>query len=53
MRLRSKVFTSLLRQDGYFYDNHKHSTGKLTARLSSDSQNVQAAIDQRLGKVYV
>lgn len=50
MRLRLSVYENLLRQDGRYYDDMKHSTGKLTARLSSDAPNVQAAIDQRLGK---
>lgn len=51
MRLRTQVYKSLLRQDGKFYDDIRHSTGKLTARLSSDAPNVQAAIDQRLSEV--
>jgi ABC-type multidrug transport system fused ATPase/permease subunit len=52
-RLRTNVFGSLLRQDGKFYDDARHSTGKLSARLASDAPNVQAAVDQRLGKSFL
>uniref|UniRef100_A0A914HYY5 ABC-type xenobiotic transporter n=1 Tax=Globodera rostochiensis TaxID=31243 RepID=A0A914HYY5_GLORO len=50
-RLRLDVFRSILSQDGYFFDNPRHSTGKLAARLATDAPNVQAAIDQRLAEV--
>ena len=40
-----------MRQDGAYFDNKNHTVGKLTARLSSDSSNVQAAIDQRFADV--
>ncbi|KAI6239003.1 Multidrug resistance protein pgp-3 [Aphelenchoides fujianensis] len=50
-RLRSEVFRNLLRQDGAYFDDLRHATGKLTARLSSDAPNVQAAVDQRLAEV--
>uniref|UniRef100_A0AC35GLM7 Uncharacterized protein n=1 Tax=Panagrolaimus sp. PS1159 TaxID=55785 RepID=A0AC35GLM7_9BILA len=51
VRLRMDVYRNLMRQDGEYYDNVSHSVGKLTARLSTDSNNVQAAIDQRLADV--
>uniref|UniRef100_A0A914YXT4 ABC transmembrane type-1 domain-containing protein n=1 Tax=Panagrolaimus superbus TaxID=310955 RepID=A0A914YXT4_9BILA len=51
VRLRMDVYTNLLRQDGAYYDHANHSVGKLTSRLSTDSNNVQAAIDQRLADV--
>ncbi|CAD5212275.1 unnamed protein product [Bursaphelenchus okinawaensis] len=51
MRLRIEVFKNILRQDGTYFDDVRHSTGKLTARLASDAPNVQAAIDQRLAEV--
>ncbi|KAI6195927.1 Multidrug resistance protein pgp-3 [Aphelenchoides besseyi] len=51
MRLRIRVFTNILGQDGAFFDSPRNSTGKLSARLSSDAPNVQAAIDQRLADV--
>ncbi|KAI6211343.1 Multidrug resistance protein pgp-3 [Aphelenchoides besseyi] len=50
-RLRTEAFGNLLRQDGAFYDDLRHSTGKLTARLAQDAPNVQAAVDQRLAEV--
>ena len=40
-----------MRQDGTYFDSPNHSVGKLTSRLSTDSNNVQAAIDQRLADV--
>jgi ATP-binding cassette subfamily B (MDR/TAP) protein 1 len=50
-RLRLAVFKNILRQDGYYFDKQNHSVGRLTARLASDANNVQAAIDQRLSEV--
>ncbi|KAI6234766.1 Multidrug resistance protein pgp-3 [Aphelenchoides fujianensis] len=60
-RLRIDVFkarfllffplTNLLRQNGPFFDNPRHTVGKLTTRLASDAPNVQAAMDTRLGDV--
>jgi ATP-binding cassette subfamily B (MDR/TAP) protein 1 len=44
-------FKNLLRQDGAFFDEIRHSTGNLTNRLSTDAPNVQSAIDQRLADV--
>lgn len=40
-RLRIRVFGNLLRQDGKFFDDFRHSTGKLTSRLASDAPNVK------------
>uniref|UniRef100_A0A915CZ45 ABC-type xenobiotic transporter n=1 Tax=Ditylenchus dipsaci TaxID=166011 RepID=A0A915CZ45_9BILA len=51
MRLRMYVFKNILRQDGSYFDNMDHSTGKLTSRLATDASNVQAAIDHRLAQV--
>lgn len=39
---------NFLCQDASFFDESKHTTGKLTARLAVDAPNVQAAIDMRL-----
>ncbi|KAI6183876.1 P-glycoprotein 3 [Aphelenchoides bicaudatus] len=50
-RLRYLLFGKMLSMDGEFYDNAKNSVGKLTTRLSSDTQSVAAAIDQRLADV--
>ncbi|KAI1720374.1 ABC transporter transmembrane region domain-containing protein [Ditylenchus destructor] len=51
MRLRLAVYRNILRQDGSYFDDPLHSTGRLTARLATDASNVQAAIDQRLADV--
>ncbi|CAJ0607901.1 unnamed protein product [Cylicocyclus nassatus] len=51
MRLRMDVFKNIMRQDASYFDNPKHNTGALTARLASDAPNVQAAIDQRFAEV--
>ncbi|CAD5227451.1 unnamed protein product [Bursaphelenchus xylophilus] len=50
-RLRTAVFKNVLRQDGGYFDDPRHATGKLTTRLASDAPNVQAALDQRLSEV--
>ena len=41
-RMRLTVFKNILRQDGYYFDESKHSIEKLTTRLSTDAYNVQA-----------
>ncbi|VDM54231.1 unnamed protein product [Angiostrongylus costaricensis] len=51
MRLRMDVFKNIMRQDASYFDDSKHNTGNLTARLATDAPNVQAAIDQRLAEV--
>uniref|UniRef100_A0A158PBN0 ABC transporter, ATP-binding protein n=1 Tax=Angiostrongylus cantonensis TaxID=6313 RepID=A0A158PBN0_ANGCA len=51
MRLRMDVFKNIMRQDASYFDDPKHNTGNLTARLATDAPNVQAAIDQRLAEV--
>lgn len=45
------VFFSILRQDVSFFDEEKHSTGILTARLSSDAQKIQGLTGVSLGTV--
>ncbi|KAI6228032.1 P glycoprotein 16 [Aphelenchoides besseyi] len=50
-RLRHALFKNILRQDGQYFDHLDHSAGKLSSRLSTDSPNVRAAIDQRLSDV--
>ncbi|CAJ0565333.1 unnamed protein product, partial [Mesorhabditis spiculigera] len=52
MRLRSKVFRNVLRQDGAYFDHPSHSAGKISTRLATDAPNVKAAIDYRLGSVF-
>ncbi|GMS77892.1 hypothetical protein PENTCL1PPCAC_67, partial [Pristionchus entomophagus] len=48
-RMRVSLFTSILSQDGAYFD--EHAPGRLTMRLTSDAPNIRAAIDQRLADV--
>ncbi|KAI6184938.1 Multidrug resistance protein pgp-3 [Aphelenchoides bicaudatus] len=50
-KMRIDVFRNILRQDGKFFDQPEHATGKLVARLVTDAPNVQAAIDERLSHI--
>ncbi|CAJ0936179.1 unnamed protein product, partial [Mesorhabditis belari] len=52
MRLRSKVFRNVLRQDGAYFDHPSHAAGKISTRLATDAPNIKAAIDYRLGSVF-
>uniref|UniRef100_A0AC34Q9D1 ABC transmembrane type-1 domain-containing protein n=1 Tax=Panagrolaimus sp. JU765 TaxID=591449 RepID=A0AC34Q9D1_9BILA len=52
VRLRMAVYKNLLRHNASYFDDPEHSVGKLTARLATDSNNVQAAVDQRLADVF-
>ncbi|XP_066928852.1 ATP-dependent translocase ABCB1-like isoform X2 [Clytia hemisphaerica] len=47
-RLRTKVFTALLRQNISYFDDPKNGTGHLTARLATDASNVKGATCSRL-----
>ncbi|KAE9547457.1 hypothetical protein FO519_009331 [Halicephalobus sp. NKZ332] len=51
VRLRMDVYKNLMKQDVSYYEDTNHSIGKLTARLATDSTNVQAAVDQRLADI--
>ncbi|KHJ97250.1 ABC transporter transmembrane region [Oesophagostomum dentatum] len=51
MRMRMDVFKNIMRQDASYFDDPKHNTGTLTARLSTDAPNVKVAIDHRLATV--
>ncbi|CAB3398371.1 unnamed protein product [Caenorhabditis bovis] len=51
MRIRSKVFRNVLRQDATYFDMPTHSPGRITTRLATDAPNIKAAIDYRLGSV--
>jgi ABC-type multidrug transport system fused ATPase/permease subunit len=42
MRMRLDVFKNVLRQDVAFFDDPKHSTGKICTRLATDAPNVKA-----------
>lgn len=40
-KIRLMAFTNLLRQDIAFYDDPRHSTGKLCTRFATDAPNVR------------
>ncbi|KAI8847954.1 P-loop containing nucleoside triphosphate hydrolase protein [Chytridium lagenaria] len=50
-RLRLLVFTSLMRQDIGFFDEDKHSTGALTARLAEDANQIQGLTGRLMGTI--
>ncbi|KAI9327339.1 putative ABC multidrug transporter [Zopfochytrium polystomum] len=50
-RVRDKLFAALLRQDIAFFDDDSHTTGALTANLSSDAQQIQGAAGVTLGNI--
>ncbi|KAF1747191.1 hypothetical protein GCK72_023652 [Caenorhabditis remanei] len=52
-RLRVKSFKHMLSLPCAFYDDPKHSPTKLSNRLNTDSSNVKAAVDDRLGCVIM
>ena len=41
MRLRQLSFKAMLRQDIAYFDEHKHNTGALCTRLSTEASSVQ------------
>ena len=49
--LKQAVFSSILRQDGPFFDNAKNAVGSLVARVSSDAGAVRGLIGDILGVV--
>lgn len=53
LRLRTRVFTSLMQQDMTFYDHPQHQTGTLTALLATDASAVHAASGTRLSVVFM
>ncbi|KAJ3106313.1 ATP-binding cassette, sub-B (MDR TAP), member 4 [Phlyctochytrium planicorne] len=50
-RLRHLTFSHLLRQDIAFFDEEKHSTGSLTARLAEDANQIQGLTGRLLGSI--
>ncbi|CAL2047788.1 unnamed protein product [Caenorhabditis brenneri] len=52
MRVRSKVYRNVLRQDATYFDMPKHSPGRITTRLATDAPNIKSAIDYRLGSIF-
>uniref|UniRef100_A0A915EG33 ABC-type xenobiotic transporter n=1 Tax=Ditylenchus dipsaci TaxID=166011 RepID=A0A915EG33_9BILA len=52
MRLRSQLFRNIMRMDIAYFDSPRHTTGSLATRLATDTPNVRAALDFRLGAVF-
>ncbi|KAK6631142.1 hypothetical protein RUM43_014238 [Polyplax serrata] len=51
MRLRSKTFSAMLKQEMSWFDDKTNSVGALCSRLSGDTSNVQGATGQPIGSV--
>ncbi|CAL1280382.1 unnamed protein product [Larinioides sclopetarius] len=51
MRLRHESFTNILRQDIAWFDDSRHSSGKLASRLATDIPLVKSAGGVRIGAV--
>ncbi|KAM4688620.1 ATP-dependent translocase ABCB1-like [Discoglossus pictus] len=51
MRLRSRSFKALLRQDIGFFDDHKNAVGVLLTRLATDASQVKGATGSRLSLI--
>lgn len=50
-RLRSRLLAAYLKQDISFYDDDVHRVGSLTAKLASDSRNVNQMITRVWGEI--
>lgn len=48
-----RAFANILMQDASYFDNPQHTPGKLITRLATDAPNVKAAMDTRLGRVFL
>jgi ABC-type multidrug transport system fused ATPase/permease subunit len=42
MRMRMAAFRNILRQDVSYFDDARHSTGKICTRLATDAPNIRA-----------
>ncbi|KAF8790548.1 ATP-dependent translocase ABCB1 like protein [Argiope bruennichi] len=51
MRLRYQSFTNIIRQDIAWFDDDRHSSGKLASRLATDIPLVKTAAGVRIGTV--
>jgi len=52
MRVREATFHALLRQEASYFDDPKHNTGSLCARLSTDASAVQGATGSQLATIF-
>ncbi|XP_078572123.1 ATP-dependent translocase ABCB1-like [Branchiostoma floridae x Branchiostoma japonicum] len=50
-KMRQLAFTTMLRQEIGWFDDHKNSTGALTTRLAADASMVQGATGIQLGSI--
>ncbi|KAJ3106312.1 ATP-binding cassette, sub-B (MDR TAP), member 4 [Phlyctochytrium planicorne] len=50
-RIRFLTFSHLMRQDISFFDEDKHSTGALTARLAEDANLIQGLTGRLMGSI--
>uniref|UniRef100_A0A0K0DXY4 ABC-type xenobiotic transporter n=1 Tax=Strongyloides stercoralis TaxID=6248 RepID=A0A0K0DXY4_STRER len=51
-RLRSLLFKNIIGREIAYFDDERHSTGRLTTRLATDVPNIKNALDYRLGQVF-
>ncbi|XP_067138789.1 ATP-dependent translocase ABCB1-like [Centruroides vittatus] len=51
MRLRQNAFNNILRQHAGWFDDEKHTSGKLATRLATDVPMVKSAAGHRIGTV--
>lgn len=51
MRLRQKMFESMLKQEMGWFDNKENGVGTLCAKLSGEAASVQGATGQRIGTI--
>lgn len=51
MSLRAQAFSNVLRQDISWFDDDRHSTGKLSTRLATDVPVIKSAAGLRIGSV--
>ena len=50
-RMREKAFESILKQEMAFFDNEKHSTGALTARLAEDANMIKELVGKSMSTI--
>ncbi|KAL0273201.1 UNVERIFIED_CONTAM: hypothetical protein PYX00_005933 [Menopon gallinae] len=51
LRMRVAAFSSILKQESGWFDDEKHRSGVLCARLSGDASNIQGATGSRISVI--
>ena len=51
MRMRMAVFNNIMRQDVGYFDDPRHSTGKICTRLATDAPNIRA-VSAFIGRIH-